>query len=97
MTISCSWASAASAVVDPVDVRLLDGRVGAFAAVQQGVAAEGDDDAHGSVLQGGDEYGLDGVQSVLRLSSLRQERPRRSTVMVKPPCCARGYGESVCA
>jgi hypothetical protein len=51
----------------PVDVRLLDGRVGAFTAVQQGVAAEGDDDAHGSVLQSGEEYGLDGVQAVLGL------------------------------
>lgn len=31
----------------PVDVRLLDGGVGALAAVEQGVAAEGDDDTHG--------------------------------------------------
>ncbi len=51
----------------PVDVGLLHRGVGAFAPVQQGVAAEGDDDAHGSVLQGGDEYGLDGVQPVLGL------------------------------
>ena len=52
---------------DAVDVRLLDVRVGAFTSVQQGVAAEGDDDTHGSALQGGDENGLDGVQPVLRI------------------------------
>lgn len=45
-----------------VDVRPLDRRVGALAPAQQGVAPNGDNEAHGSVLRGGDKHEPDSVR-----------------------------------